>query len=54
VWAIQNICYDLQQEFYPVMLDRAKSGDEDAEIWIQDFRDIALKLSLTVDGYPAE
>jgi hypothetical protein len=48
VWAIQNVCYDLQQEFYPVMVERAKNGDEDADVWISDFRDMAVKLSLQV------
>jgi hypothetical protein len=49
VWAIQNVCYDLQQEFYPAMLDRIRNGDEEAEIWLGDFRAIATTLALKVE-----
>jgi hypothetical protein len=49
VWSIQNVCYDLLQEFYPAMLDRVQNGDEDAEIWLSDFRAIAAILSLKVE-----
>jgi hypothetical protein len=49
VWAVQNVAYDLLQEFYPSMLDRARNGDENAELWVTDFQDTAVRLSLKVD-----
>jgi alpha-amylase/alpha-mannosidase (GH57 family) len=49
VWAVQNVCYDLLQEYYPIMLERLGDGDEAAELWIQDFRVIAVQLSLKID-----
>jgi hypothetical protein len=49
VWAVQNVSYDLLQEYYPRMLERVGDGDESAELWVHDFRAIAMRLSLKVE-----
>jgi hypothetical protein len=49
VWLVQNVCYDLLQDLYAPMVERAQTGDEAAELWLKDFRDIAVRLSLKVD-----
>jgi hypothetical protein len=49
VWLVQNVCYDLLQDFYPSMLGQSRNGDDSADLWIRDFRDIAARLSLKVD-----
>jgi hypothetical protein len=49
LWAVQNVAYDLQQEFYPSMLERTGNGDEEAELWVRDFREVAGRLDLKVD-----
>jgi hypothetical protein len=49
VWSVQNVCYDLRQMEYPSMLEAVRDGNERAELWVRDFRDIAARLSLKVD-----
>jgi hypothetical protein len=48
LWAVQNVCYDLLQEYYPGMMERTADGDEAAELWVSDFCVIATRLSLKV------
>ena len=49
VWVVQNVCYELLQREYPAMVEAVRDGDEAAELWVRDFRDIAGRLSLKVD-----
>ncbi|HYO81370.1 MAG TPA: DUF3536 domain-containing protein [Bryobacteraceae bacterium] len=49
VWAVQNVVYDILQEFYPAMQERAVSGDERASLWVRDFRDVAARLSIKTE-----
>lgn len=49
VWLVQNVCYELLQDPYPAMVERAHDGEEDAELWVKDFRDLATRLSLKVE-----
>ena len=45
LWTVQNIVYDLRQQVYPAMRDRADAEDE-ARAWVEDFDALARKLSL--------
>jgi alpha-amylase/alpha-mannosidase (GH57 family) len=45
LWTVQNIAYDLLQQVYPEMKDRA-AMEEDARAWVEDFDVLARKLSL--------
>jgi hypothetical protein len=49
VWAVQNVCYDVLQNVYPGMVESVRDGDENADLWVRDFRDIAARLSLKID-----
>jgi hypothetical protein len=49
VWAVQNVCYDLLQEYYPQMVERVSDGDEASALWVHDFRALATRLALKVD-----
>jgi hypothetical protein len=48
VWVVQNIAYDLLQEYYPEML-KYSGDDEEARTWVDSFRTLAANLSLRVD-----
>jgi hypothetical protein len=49
VWSVQNVCYELLQKVYPNMVEAVRDGNESAELWVRDFRDIASRLSLKVE-----
>jgi hypothetical protein len=49
LWAVQNIGYEMLQNTYPQMLERAQAGDEDGAAWVEHFRAIADRLSLHID-----
>jgi alpha-amylase/alpha-mannosidase (GH57 family) len=48
VWTVQNICYDLFQSAYPPWQKKADEGDDAARLWVNHFRELAEKLSLSV------
>ncbi|MBC8165028.1 MAG: DUF3536 domain-containing protein, partial [Bryobacteraceae bacterium] len=49
LWSVQNVCFDLSQEVYPEMRERAAEGDSQADLWIADFRQMASDLLLKVE-----
>jgi hypothetical protein len=46
LWSVQNVAYDLLQDIYPAMQDRARVADTEARQWLDDFTDLARRLSL--------
>ena len=48
LWSVQNQCHKLLQTRYPEMCERAVSGDEHAQLWTEQFEQLAGLLSLRV------
>ena len=48
LWAVQNVAYDLLQDVYPGILNKAQS-DAEAREWVKNFQVLARKLSLRMD-----
>lgn len=49
LWTVQNVCYDLLNEFWAAMMEGARGGDVDSVLWVRDVRELAARLSLKVD-----
>jgi alpha-amylase/alpha-mannosidase (GH57 family) len=47
--SVQNLCYDLKENKYPDMRERAGRGDEDAREWVEAFVKVSEKLWLRID-----
>ena len=45
---IQNICYELAQTAYRDFLEKAQAGDEYSRAWVDNFRALALRLTLHI------
>jgi alpha-amylase/alpha-mannosidase (GH57 family) len=48
LWKIQNICYDLSQNVYPDVQQKAARNDKTAGQWMASFRTLSEKLSIMV------
>jgi hypothetical protein len=48
LWKIQNICYDLSQNVYPDVQQKAARNDKTAGQWMASFRTLSEKLSILV------
>jgi alpha-amylase/alpha-mannosidase (GH57 family) len=48
LWSVQNQCHDLLQTRYRQMSDRAAAGEEHAQLWTEQFEQLADLLSLRV------
>jgi hypothetical protein len=48
LWDVQNIVYDLLQRVYPLELERARRGEENARAWVERFARVAESLSVAV------
>jgi alpha-amylase/alpha-mannosidase (GH57 family) len=48
LWTVQNICYEIFQSSYDEWRNRAESGDETAQAWVNHFRPLAQSLSFRI------
>jgi hypothetical protein len=48
LWEVQNICFGMLDNVYREYKARAEKGDEQAEKWLQSFRNIAESLAVRV------
>jgi alpha-amylase/alpha-mannosidase (GH57 family) len=48
LWTVQNICYEIFQSSYDQWRNRAESGDETAQAWVNHFRPLAQSLSFRI------
>ena len=48
LWTVQNICYEIFQSSYDEWRNRAESGDETAQAWVNHFRPLARSLSFRI------
>jgi alpha-amylase/alpha-mannosidase (GH57 family) len=48
LFKIQNITYKIRQTAYPVILEKAEAGEEDARKWIEHFNTLCTNLSLAI------
>ncbi|HLI30436.1 MAG TPA: DUF3536 domain-containing protein [Terriglobia bacterium] len=48
LWKVQNITYELLQTAYREFQKRADGGDQDAKVWVEQYKTLAEKLSLRV------
>lgn len=49
LWTSQNACYRLLIDVYPALSEQAAGGDEGARAWVEQFRQLADRLSIRVD-----
>jgi alpha-amylase/alpha-mannosidase (GH57 family) len=50
LWSVQNQCHALLQTRYREMCERAATGEEHAQLWTEQFEQLADLLSLRVPG----
>ncbi|HME06964.1 MAG TPA: hypothetical protein VKG25_07935, partial [Bryobacteraceae bacterium] len=48
LWSVQNQCHVLLETRYRGMCERAVAGEEDAQLWTEQFEQLADLLSLRV------
>jgi hypothetical protein len=48
LWTVQNLCYEIFQSSYDERRNRAESGDETAQAWVNYFRPLAQSLSFRI------
>ena len=48
LWEVQNICFGMLDNVYRQYQAKAEQGDEQAEEWLQAFRNIAKSLAVRV------
>jgi alpha-amylase/alpha-mannosidase (GH57 family) len=51
VWSIQNKCYEVLQQQYPLIRERATAGDHEARSWTMQFEEAANLLMLRVSVF---
>jgi len=49
-WKVQNYYFDLARDGYRTVLQKAGSGDKDAQKWIDIFRDLGDELSFNIEA----